>query len=105
MKTRYFTFPDMQTAFNLAHAEGFTYQDEHNEPRLRAYTHEYAFDVIGVIHKATGNMLAGKDGLFFPEMLPVPGWHVNVRILADKPLPESFVQYEVFPKTPSREFV
>jgi hypothetical protein len=104
MQTRFFTFPDMETAFNLAYTEGFTYQDEHNEPKLKAYTNDYAFDVIGVIYKPTGNMIQGEDDLYYPEMAPIPGWHVNVRILADKPMPDTFEQYEVFPATPARDF-
>mgnify|MGYP000553614794 CR=1 FL=1 len=104
MQTRFFTFPDMETSFNLAYAAGLTYQDEHNEPRLKTYTHDYAIDVVGIIYKPTGVMLEGADGLYYPEQAPIPGWHVNVRILSGDPLPESFTQYEVFPSTPAREF-
>lgn len=104
MQTRFFTFPDMETSFNLAYQAGLTQQDEHNEPRLTTYTNEYAIDVVGIIHKPTGNMIEGEDGLFFPEQAPIDGWHVNVRILSGDPVHESFVQYEVFPATPTREF-
>lgn len=38
-------------------------------------------DVIGVIHKPTGEMLSGVDGVY-PEMAPIPGWHVNVRLVS-----------------------
>lgn len=38
----------------------------------------HAIDIIGVIYKATGTMLTSEDGSF-PEMAPIPGWHVNVR--------------------------
>lgn len=104
MKTRFFTFPDMQTSFELAYAAGLTKPDEHNEQRLVTATNEYAIDVVGIIHKPTGTMLEGENGLFYPEQAPIPGWHVNVRILSGDPVPESFVQYEVFPATPARDF-
>lgn len=38
----------------------------------------HAVDIIGLIYKATGTMLTNEQGSF-PEMAPVPGWHVNVR--------------------------
>jgi hypothetical protein len=104
MQTRFFAFPDMETSFALAQAAGLTTMDEHNEPALVRFTNEYAIDVVGVISQPTGNMIEGLGGLFFPETAPIPGWHVNVRIMSGDPLPESFEQYEVFPATPSRDF-
>lgn len=38
----------------------------------------YALDVIGIIHKPTGEMLTGEDGPY-PEMAPIDGYHANVR--------------------------
>lgn len=37
-------------------------------------------DVIGVIYKTTGKMLSNAEGKY-PEMAPVDGWHVNVRVI------------------------
>lgn len=39
-----------------------------------------SLDVIGQIHKPTGEIIA-VDGIDVPEMAPVPGWHAN--LLAD----------------------
>lgn len=36
-----------------------------------------ALDVIGTIHKPTGETLT-VDGMEVPEMAPVPGWHANL---------------------------
>ena len=44
---------------------------------------DHAFDTIGLIHKATGVMLTDAEGIEYPEMAPVPGWHVNLRIRGD----------------------
>jgi len=104
MQTRFFCFPDMETSFQLALDAGLTHLNQNNEPELTRFTNDYALDVVGEIYKPTGNMQEGEDGLFFPEQAPIPGWHVNARILSGDPLPESFAEYEVFPSTPSRDF-
>ncbi len=57
-------------------------------------------DVIGVIYKSTGEMLQGEDGPY-PEMAPVPGWHVNVR-LADDEDGADLQAHAVAPVTPVR---
>lgn len=49
-----------------------------------------AIDVIGVIWKPTGKMLATDEG-DMPEMAPIPGWHVNVRHSNEAPDLEPFV--------------
>lgn len=37
----------------------------------------FALDVIGVIHKPTGNTVT-VDGVEIEETAPVPGWHANL---------------------------
>ena len=37
-------------------------------------------DTVGIIYKPTGEMLQGEDGAY-PAMAPIPGWHVNVRVM------------------------
>lgn len=39
-------------------------------------------DTIGIIYKPTGTMLQGEDGEY-PEMAPLDGWHVNVRLAGE----------------------
>ena len=106
MNTRFFKFPNMETAFSLAQTHGLTTLDEHNEPTLVRFTNKYAIDVVGVIYLPTGNMIEGPEGLFYPETAPADGWHINVRILdeASNPIPEDFLPYEIFPSTPVRDF-
>jgi hypothetical protein len=55
-------------------------------------------DVIGTIYKPTGKMLQSDEGEF-PEMAPLDGYHVNVRLLNDAPELEP---YRVFPKNSVR---
>ena len=55
-------------------------------------------DYIGVIYKPTGKMIDDDQ----PEMAPLPGWHVNVRLSADKTCPESLQSAIVSPVAPVR---
>lgn len=38
-----------------------------------------ALDIIGIIHKPTGIMLTTEDGLQYPEMIPIDGYHANLK--------------------------
>jgi hypothetical protein len=57
-------------------------------------------DTIGIIYKPTGEMLQGEDGEY-PEMAPIEGWHVNVR-LVDGEDADALEPFVVQPKTPVR---
>ena len=56
-------------------------------------------DTIGIIYKPTGEMLQGEDGPY-PEMAPIEGWHVNVRLVGEDA--EALEPFEVSPVTPMR---
>jgi len=58
-------------------------------------------DYVGVIYKPTGQMIETDMGEQ-PEMEPLPGWHVNVRLSADRTCPEALQGAIVSPSTPSR---
>ena len=71
------------------------------DPVLVQYTSDYAMDVVGVIQKPTGVILADD----IPEMAPIPGWHLNIRLLNDNMRAEIEaldVAYGVNPATPER---
>ena len=55
-------------------------------------------DYIGVIYKPTGKMIDDEQ----PEMAPLPGWHVNVRLSADKTCPNGLKGFIVAPSSPVR---
>ncbi len=55
-------------------------------------------DIIGVIHKPTGKILTA-DGIEFPEIVPIDGWHVNVRSTEQHPELDA---YSVVPAAPVR---
>lgn len=63
--------------------------------------HKVAIDVIGLIYKATGNTVVSVDpetGDSFesPEMAPLDGYHVNVRVIQGD-LPEVFSEFVIEP--------
>ncbi len=58
-------------------------------------------DYIGVIYKPTGNTITTDMGEQ-SEMEPLPGWHVNVRLSANRTCPEALQGAIVSPATPSR---
>jgi hypothetical protein len=45
-------------------------------------TADYAIDVVGVLHEPTGNTLT-DDGMEYPEMAALDGWHVNIRLSSE----------------------
>jgi hypothetical protein len=57
-------------------------------------------DTIGIIYKPTGEMLQGEDGEY-PEMAPIPNWHVNIRLVEGED-PEPLEPFLVEPKSPVR---
>ena len=67
------------------------YDEETGEPVMEndgdaylvMHSHNHSFDIVGLIHEPTGNMLTDDEGIEYPEMAPIPGWHVNLRIRGD----------------------
>ena len=57
--------------------------EDDGDPYLVMHSHNHSFDIVGLIHEPTGNMLTDDEGIEYPEMAPIPGWHVNLRIRGD----------------------
>lgn len=85
--TTYLKFAD-EAEFLIAMAP-YMAKDMQGEPQLPSYivlpgTHATAdeavaaVDVIGTIYLPTGNYIEGEGGMRYPEMAPIPGWHVNL---------------------------
>lgn len=75
--------------------------DYRNEYGWQTASVDHALDVVGTIYKPTGVMVDGEDGMQYPEMVPLDGFHVN---LAISELPESLVPFAVTPGQPARVF-
>lgn len=65
---------------------------------------DYAIDLVGIIHKPTGNTLTDAEGIEYPEMAPLDGYHINIRLNGDNRREdiETLSEYFVDPTTPSR---
>ena len=46
-------------------------------------TADYSIDVVGVLQEPTGVTLTNDDGMEYPEMEALDGWHVNIRLSSD----------------------
>ena len=75
------------------------------DPYLVAHTHDYAIDVVGTIYEPTGETLTDDEGVAYPEMAPVDGWHVNIRLVSDamrETVEALDASHGVTPNSPSR---
>jgi hypothetical protein len=71
-KQDYSTIVDPETGEESLQLEG--------EPYLVSTTADYAIDVVGVLHEATGVTLTDDEGFEYPEITALDGWHINIRI-------------------------
>jgi len=75
---------DPETGDELYDEEtGEPVMEDDGDAYLVMHSHNHSFDIVGLIHEATGNMLTDDEGMEYPEMAPIDGWHVNLRIRGD----------------------
>ena len=100
---------DPETGEKLFDAEtGEPVMENDGDAYLVTGSADHAFDTIGLIYKATGNMLTDEEGMEYPEMAPVDGWHINLRIRGDYMRAEAEAiddEYGVEPATPHRTWL
>lgn len=89
----YLRFSSEQVAYEQLLAAGLLQEVEEGYAPVDA-----SVDYIGVIYKPTGKMIDDEQ----PEMAPLPGWHVNVRLSADKTCPNGLKGFIVAPSSPVR---
>ena len=63
--------------------EGNETQTPEGDAYLVAHSHDYAIDVVGTLQEPTGTMLTDEEGNEYPEMAPMTGWHINIRLVGD----------------------
>ena len=79
------------------------------ETRVNEYTSTHSLDIIGVIHKETGNMITVEatddmPEMEYPETAPIDGWYANL-LLHGEALPEAFAGFVIeTPANPVRKF-
>ena len=75
------------------------------DPYLVSNTSDYAIDVVGTLHEPTGATLTDEDGMEYPEMQAMTGWHVNIRLMGDavrETVEALDTSHGVTPETPIR---
>jgi len=75
------------------------------DPYLVQNTSDYAIDVVGTLHEPTGVTLTDEDGVEYPEMQAMTGWHVNIRLVGDavrETVEALNTSHGVTPETPMR---
>ena len=85
--------------------EGVETQTPDGESYLVTHSHDYAIDVVGLIHEPTGVTLTDDEGNEYPETAPVDGWHVNIRLVGDaqrETVEALDATHGVVPNSPSR---
>ena len=85
--------------------EGVETQVADGDSYMVTHTHDYAIDVVGTIHEPTGVTLTDSEGMNYPEMAAVDGWHVNIRLVGDamrETVEALDATYGVTPNSPSR---
>ena len=93
----YITVVDEETGESSSVADGESY--------LVTHTHDYAIDIVGTIHEPTGVTLTDSEGMDYPEMAAVDGWHINIRLVGDamRDVVEALdATHGVTPNSPSR---
>ena len=87
---------------------GETVETPDGDAYLVMHSHNHSFDIVGLIYEATGNMLTDAEGNEYPEMAPIDGWHVNLRIRGDYMRSDAEAidgLYGVEPSTPHRTWL
>ena len=85
--------------------EGVETQVADGESYLVTHSHDYAIDIVGTIHEPTGVTLTDSEGMDYPEMAAVDGWHVNIRLVGDamrETVEALDATHGVTPNSPSR---
>jgi hypothetical protein len=54
-----------------------------NKGEFVGNTTDYAIDVVGLLQEPTGATLTNDNGMEYPEMEALDGWHVNIRLSSD----------------------
>ena len=68
-------------------------------------TADYSIDVVGVLQEPTGVTITDDEGMEYPEMTTLDGWHVNIRLTGDVLRDETEaldVSHGVTPSAPKR---
>ena len=80
-----------------------SFYDEEGE--FVSNTADYSIDVVGVLQEPTGVTITNDEGMEYPEMVTLDGWHVNIRLSGDglrNEIEALNVSHGVTPSAPKR---
>ena len=80
-----------------------SFYDEEGE--FVSNTADYSIDVVGVLQEPTGVTITNDEGMEYPEMAALDGWHVNIRLSGDglrNEIEALNVSHGVTPSAPKR---
>mgnify|MGYP003635233468 FL=1 len=80
-----------------------SFYDEEGE--FVSNTADYSIDVVGVLQEPTGVTITNDEGMEYPEMVALDGWHVNIRLSGDSmrdAVEALAVSHGVTPDSPKR---
>ena len=99
----YLKFASEEEAKEVLFGNGLLLEYTNDEVTYLSASPIASIDYVGIIFKPTGVTLTSEDGMEYPEMKALDGYHVNLR-LTDLPeaLPDALTPYIVEPTTPSR---
>ena len=116
----YLKFANQAEAENvLSNLSFLTEIENEDESVVLVSTGLASIDFVGIIHRPTGKLLEDIDGNEYPELAPLEGYHVNLRLASlpvtqsvdevtgevteiASPIPDLLAPYIVEPTTPSR---
>jgi hypothetical protein len=95
MNDFYLRFPDESAFLSNARSANAVVETEQG-PDVQLCNFKWAMVLIGPIIKADekGNVIQKIDG-----------YHVNIRMIGDNPLPEEFLPYTIVPNNPISRFL
>ena len=99
----YLKFASEEEAKEVLFGNGLLLEYTNDEVTYLSASPIASIDYVGIIFKPTGKILKDKEGLEYPEMKALDGYHVNLRLTElPETLPDALAPYIVEPTTPSR---
>jgi hypothetical protein len=79
MKNYHLKFQDQEQLESILIANDLAQITPAMNDQPETFVPKTPLDVIGLIYKPTGNIITTEDGVDYPEMSPIAGWHANMK--------------------------
>jgi len=95
----YLRAADRDEMFDALETAGLSAERE-DGTRVVISNHQFAVADLGVLSEPTGEVLTDDEGLEYPEIAQIPGYHFNVKHHPDIEPPAPLVAVQVHPASP-----